>query len=72
MAVLDGEPRSATIIARERCRLLKLDGDNLTTLMEEMPDISFALVRMLSKRVRTLEQRIGQHATAELEDETTG
>ena len=56
MAVLDGEPRSATIVAREPCRLLTLDGESLKSLISQMPEISFEIFRVLTERVRDLEQ----------------
>ena len=56
MAVLDGEPRSATIVTRERCRLLVLAGDSLKALIQQMPEISFEIFRILTARVRELER----------------
>jgi hypothetical protein len=43
MAILDDEPRSATVVARERARLLTLDGDSLKELLMQMPEIAFEL-----------------------------
>jgi CRP-like cAMP-binding protein len=63
MAVLDGEPRSATIVAREPCRLLTLDGDSLKSLIRQMPEISFGIFRILTERVRDLEQLAIQEAS---------
>ena len=57
MSVLDGEPRSATIVAREPCRLLELEGDGLKALIREMPEISFEIFRVLTGRVRKLERQ---------------
>ena len=59
MAVLDGEPRSATIVAAERSRLLSLDGNSLRELLMQMPEISFEIFRVLASRVRVAEARIG-------------
>ena len=41
MAVFDDEPRSATIVAREQCQLLTLDGEHLVTAGS---DVRFALL----------------------------
>jgi len=60
MAVLDGEPRSATIVAREPCRLLTLDGHSLKSLIQQMPEISFEIFRVLTERVRHLERSAPQ------------
>jgi HEAT repeat protein len=56
MAILDDQPRSATIVARERSRLLVLEGASLKELILQMPDIAFEILRELSGRVRTAEQ----------------
>lgn len=58
MAILDGEPRSATVVAREPCRLLVLDGESLESLVRQMPEISFEVFRVLTGRVRAAERRL--------------
>ncbi|MGH7336787.1 MAG: cyclic nucleotide-binding domain-containing protein, partial [Myxococcota bacterium] len=57
MAILDDEPRSATVVARESARLLALDGDSLKELVREMPEIAFELLRVLTARVRASDRR---------------
>jgi len=58
MAVLDNQPRSATIVAREPSRLLALAGTSLKELILQMPDISFEILQVLSARVRAAEQQV--------------
>ncbi len=58
MAILDDEPRSATVIAVERARLLSLDGRNLKDLVHQMPEIAFEIFRVLTSRVRAAEKRL--------------
>lgn len=57
MAILDDQPRSATIVANRPSRLLALAGGSLKELILQMPDISFEILRVLSARVRSAEQR---------------
>jgi CRP-like cAMP-binding protein len=57
MAVLDDQPRSATVVAREPSRLLALAGNSLKELILQMPDMSFEILRVLSARVRSAERR---------------
>lgn len=57
MAVLDDQPRSATVVAREPSRLLVLAGNSLKELILQMPDMSFEILRVLSARVRSAERR---------------
>jgi hypothetical protein len=59
MAVLDDQPRSATVVARETSRLLALAGTSLKELIVQMPDIAFEILRVLSARLRSAEERQG-------------
>ena len=60
MAALDDEPRSATVVAAERSRMLCLDGESLADLIRQMPEISFEIMRVLTARVRRAESRLGE------------
>jgi CRP/FNR family transcriptional regulator len=52
MAILDQEPRMATLIARGEVRLLCLKQKQLEGIMRERPEISLGLMRVLSRRLR--------------------
>jgi HEAT repeat protein len=58
MAAIDDEPRSATVVAAERSRMLCLDGESLKDLIRQMPEISFEIMRVLTARVRGAERRL--------------
>jgi hypothetical protein len=58
MAILDDEPRGATIVAVEQARLLSLEGQILKDLILQMPEIAFEIFRVLTGRVRTAERRL--------------
>jgi len=58
MAILDDEPRSATLVAVEHARLLSFEGDSLKELILQMPEISFEIFRVLTQRVRAAERRL--------------
>jgi len=60
MAVLDGCPRSATIVAASDVRVLVLGGARLRELVHEMPDLAFDLLRVLAERLRGVEERLVQ------------
>jgi hypothetical protein len=59
MAAIDDEPRSATVVAAVRSRMLCLDGESLKDLIRQMPEISFEIMRVLTARVRDAESRLG-------------
>jgi HEAT repeat protein len=60
MAVLDDATRSATIVASDQLRLLAVDGANIKELILEMPELSFEIFRVLTRRVRVAEERLGE------------
>ena len=57
MAVLDGSPRSATVVAVSSVRVLVLAGERLRELVQDMPELAFDLLRVLAERVRRAEQK---------------
>jgi CRP-like cAMP-binding protein len=58
MSLLDGEPRSATIVATTDVRLLVVDRAHFWRLLEETPDLVRRILTILSRRVRGLEQTV--------------
>jgi CRP/FNR family cyclic AMP-dependent transcriptional regulator len=58
MSLLDGEPRSATIVAVTDLRLLVVDRSHFWRLLDETPDLLRRMLTILSRRVRHLEQTL--------------
>src|SRR5499426_1354692 len=58
MSLLDGEPRSATIVATTDLRLLVVDRSHFWRLLDETPDLVSRILTILSRRVRRLEQTV--------------
>ena len=58
MALLDQEPRSATIIAEEDCELLSLQRDDFTRALEQDPGMSTSLIQVLAGRLRKANHQI--------------
>ena len=56
MSLVDGEPRSATVVATTDLRLLIVDRAHFCRLLDEMPDLTRRILTTLSRRVRNLEQ----------------
>ena len=52
MAILDEQPRSASVRALEPTTVLKIDRDSFRELIMERPQIAFAIFRILSGRLR--------------------
>ncbi|MEZ0483122.1 cyclic nucleotide-binding domain-containing protein [Fibrella aquatica] len=56
LALLDAEPRSATVIAHGDVLLFRIDQDDFYDLMEERDELLRNIIRLLSRRIRTLNQ----------------
>ena len=52
MTLLDDEPRSASVIAVEECRLLSLQRGDLERILRRYSSIAFSMMRILSRRLR--------------------
>ena len=60
MSLLDGEPRSATVRAETDMRLLVILRRNFQTLLSEVPEITRAILVVLSRRLRDLERSLNE------------
>jgi hypothetical protein len=58
IAVFEGTTRSANVVTLDEVRLLRLGRDDLLSLMEELPAIAICICQTLSRRVRSLTQRL--------------
>jgi Cyclic nucleotide-binding domain len=52
MAMIDGEPRSASVVALTDLETLSLSRWNFEALLKEQPSVMLAVLRVLSKRLR--------------------
>ena len=57
MSLLDGGPRSATVVAHTPLRLLVISRRNFSGLLEDVPGLTQNLLMTLSRRVRQAEER---------------
>jgi CRP/FNR family transcriptional regulator, cyclic AMP receptor protein len=55
MSLLDGGPRSATVVADTPLRLLVIKRGDFATLLREAPELTQSLLATLSRRVRVAE-----------------
>jgi CRP-like cAMP-binding protein len=59
MALLDGELRSASVVAGEDLRCAGMTAWNFRPFVRDHPDIAWALLKALARRVRDAESRQG-------------
>jgi CRP-like cAMP-binding protein len=60
MALLDPEPRLASVTAVEATRLFRLDQAPFYVLMEERPEVAAGIIRVLTGRLRNRVRDVGQ------------
>ncbi len=58
MSLFDAEPRSASVTAIEPCDCLVLTQQQLYDAIDETPGIAVNIIRLLSRRIRELNQKI--------------
>ncbi len=71
MSILDGGPRSATVVADTPVRLLVISRRHFATLLKDVPGLIQTLLVTLSRRVRQVEERaerLGSASTGFLND----
>ncbi len=52
MAIIESTPRSATLHAEGEVRTLVIDGNAFKSILRDRPEVSFAVLRGLSRRLR--------------------
>lgn len=63
MSIFEQEIRSATVKALGDARVLTVDKKTFLRRVQEDPSLAFNLVRMMSKRIRNLNQEMGERRT---------
>jgi len=62
IALFDAGPRSATVVALEPCRLLKLSRLEVESAIEQIPGLALGICRALARRLRQTSARLGDPA----------
>lgn len=62
MALIDQSPRGATVVAREPCRLAKIDQRRFHHLIQLNPFFATHVMKVLADRLRQMNQLLGQKA----------
>jgi CRP-like cAMP-binding protein len=63
MALLDGFPRVASVSAIADTECLVMTRWDFTAELKTTPSIALTMLPVMSKRIRELEERLGQHLT---------
>ena len=57
LSVLDGQPRSASVIALESCQLATIERAPLLEVMRASPNLAIGMVEVLAQRLRNMSKR---------------
>jgi CRP-like cAMP-binding protein len=52
MAIIDTGPRLASLVTRSYVRVLAIDGESFKAIIRERPEVSLAMLKSLSRRLR--------------------
>lgn len=63
LAAIDGQPRSATVVALEECRLAALPPQAFREVLERHPQMAMLVLEKLTRIIRTCDDRIMDLAT---------
>lgn len=58
MALLENEPRTATVTVEEPMDALVIDPREFRSLLEEAPELTFKLMAGMARRIRELDQQL--------------
>ena len=58
LALLDDEPRSATVTVETPMEALVIDSREFRSLLEEAPDLTYSILAGIAKRFRELDDRL--------------
>ena len=72
MSLFDAEPRSASVSTIAPCECLMLTQQQLYDAIEETPGIAVNIIRLLSRRIRELNQKINAQAAERSVEDSTG
>ncbi|MEW6680922.1 MAG: Crp/Fnr family transcriptional regulator, partial [bacterium] len=58
MSLLDGKPRSATVVAKEDCEVLTITRNKFLSFLKEHPNVSIKILENLSLKLRRTDNQI--------------
>jgi CRP/FNR family transcriptional regulator, cyclic AMP receptor protein len=58
MALLESAPRSATAMARTDCKLVPVNQQRFSLLVQQTPDFALEIMRVMAGRLRVMDSRL--------------
>ncbi|MGR8947723.1 MAG: Crp/Fnr family transcriptional regulator [Gammaproteobacteria bacterium] len=63
LAAIDGEPRSADAIAKEKTTIARMTGERFRKLLQDSPAVNAAVMNYLARLIRLLSDRVFEFST---------
>ncbi len=63
MALLETAPRSASAVARTACKLVPVNQQRFSLLVQHKPDFALEIMRVMAGRLRQMDARLGTATT---------
>ncbi len=60
MALIDSQPRSADIIARNDVLVLKMESDDFLEILKQRDEVALGVIRVLTGRIRDLNSKLAE------------
>ena len=62
MALIDSQPRSADIIAKNEVLVLKMESDDFLEILKQRDEVALGVIRVLTGRIRELNAKLAEKA----------
>ncbi len=62
MALIDNQPRSADIIAKNDVLVLKMESDDFLEILKQRDEVALGVIRVLTGRIRELNAKLAEKA----------
>jgi CRP-like cAMP-binding protein len=58
VALIDGNPRSATAIAKADCELVPVNRKQFRSIIQEYPDFAIDVMKVMAERIRSMNKKL--------------
>ena len=71
MALIDDEPRSATVVAKTDCQMVPIDRRRFEFMVQETPFFALAVMRIMADRLRRVNTKVASTSSRKASQESS-